>query len=69
MKTENNQSNYNSEYWQDVTETVVNASLQENLLKTGLIITSTIAPPLGATVAVAGLATYGVMKVVKWLND
>jgi hypothetical protein len=35
----------------------------------GLTTTTTVALPVAGIVAGAGLATYGVVKVLKWLNE
>ncbi len=52
-----------------ITVATVTASAPGLLGVIGFTTTTTVALPVAGIVAGAGLATYGAMKVIKWLND
>jgi hypothetical protein len=52
-----------------ITVATVTSSAPGILGAIGLTTTTTVALPVAGIVATAGLAAYGVFKVVKWLNN
>ena len=52
-----------------ITVATVTSSAPGLLGAIGLTTTTTVALPVAGVVAVAGLATYGVIKALQWLND
>jgi hypothetical protein len=52
-----------------ITVATVTSSAPGLLGVIGLTTTTTVALPVAGIIAGAGLAAYGAMKVIKWLND